>query len=372
LAWRERLLGDLDNLRAAVVWGFDSPVEEDQQTAVAIIACLAYEAQARATGIGRWVEQALPALPGSAPGYRSAVLGAATAAAAFYQGDFDAAELHARAALEEGYPPDDPSPCLASIYLTFILGMQGRNDEAARTADAAEQAIRGRDDDEYLRCRVQIARVAGGSLFADDPEEEIAQARLAMSLAQRSGNPTLLALGSFALGWALLHRHGDEALAALDRSVALVRRGASTVVVPQALCFGAQAAAALGDADGARARLREAMEESIRSDDWVSLTQSIDVAVDVFSYRGDARAAAVLAGAVEATTGPSDIGVRWDMATILRRFPDFSRRGRALAARTANLARARQELGDSRYEQARAEGVAMSREDALAFALQYL
>jgi hypothetical protein len=40
--------------------------------------------------------------------------------------------------------------------------------------------------------------------------------------------------------------------------------------------------------------------------------------------------------------------------------------------RTANLARARQELGHSGYEQARAEGVAMSRQEALAFALQHL
>jgi hypothetical protein len=131
--------------------------------------------------------------------------------------------------------------------------------------------------------------------------------------------------------------------------------------VPQTLGYGAQIAAALGDADGAKARLKDAFEESLRNDDWVSLTQNIDVAVDVFSYRGEARAAAVLAGAAETTLAP-----------LLRRFPDFSRRGAALAARTVNLARARQELGDSLYEQARADGVAMSREDALAFALRHL
>jgi hypothetical protein len=202
--------------------------------------------------------------------------------------------------------------------------------------------------------------VLGGSLFAGDPDEEIAQGRLAMSLARRTGNPTSLALASFALGKVLRHRHRDEALAALDQSVEMVRRGASTAVVPQALCYGAQVAAALGDADGARARLKDAIEESLRNDDWVSLTQSLDVAVDIFSYRGDARAAAVLAGAVEST-----------LTTVLHRFPDFSRRGPALAARTANLAQARHELGDL-YQQAFDDGVAMSREDALAFALQHL
>jgi hypothetical protein len=43
-----------------------------------------------------------------------------------------------------------------------------------------------------------------------------------------------------------------------------------------------------------------------------------------------------------------------------------------LAVRTANLARARETLGDDLYEQARAEGVAMNRQDALTFTLRHL
>jgi ATP/maltotriose-dependent transcriptional regulator MalT len=339
------------------VWGLDTGDEEDRQTAVAVVAWLAYEAQTRATGIGRWAELALLALERSAPGYRNAVLGAA-AAAALYRGDFDAGERYARAAVAEGYPPDDPSPCLAAMCLGLILGFQGRNDDAVRHLDAAEKAIRGRDDEDYVRFRLQYIRVGGG-LFADDPDEEIARGRLGMSLAQRIGNPTILALASLALGKALCHRHPEEALAAFDQSVVLARRGASTAVLIPARCYGAQVAAALGDADGAKARLREVLEEALRDDGDAIITQSLDVAVDVFLYRGEARAAAVLAVAVETTMAPG----RW---------PDFSHRGPALALRTANLARAQQELGDSRYEQARAEGVAMSRQDALAFALQHL
>jgi hypothetical protein len=358
LAWRERLLGDLDNLRSAVVWGLDSGDGEDEQTAVAIIARLAYEAQARPTGIGRWAEQALPAVERSAPGYRNAVLGA-VAVLAFYRGDLKASERYARAAVQEGYPPDDPSPCLAAIVLGLILGFQGRNDELARHLHAAENAIRGRDDEEYVRSRWQNTRVSGGSLFADDPEEEIAQGRLGMTLAQRTGNLTTMSIASFALGKALRHRHPDEALAAFDQVVVLAKCGASPAVLVPARCYGAQAAAALGDAGGARARLKDAMTEALRDDEEAIITQSLDVAVDVFFYRGDARAAAILAGAVE-TTMPPD---RW---------PDFSHRGPAQAVRTANLARAKQELGDSLCEQARAEGVAMSRDGALAFALRHL
>jgi predicted ATPase len=357
VAWRERLMGDLDNLRSAVLWGLDTGVEEDQQTAVAIVAWLAYESQTRATGIGRWAEQALPAAERSTPGYRHAVLGAA-AVAAYYRGEFDLSERHSRAAVEQGYPADDPSPCLASIYLAVILMYQGQKDDAALYLDAAEEAIAERENEDYLRSWVQSDRVSI-NLFADDPDEEIAQGRLGMSLAQPIGNPTILALASYTLGYALRHRRPDEALAALDQSVALARRGAGTIALPIALTFAALAAASLGDADGARARLRAAVEECVRNDDWAILTQGIDAAVDIFSYRGEARAAAVLAGAVETTLAPL-------------RAPYVASRGPGRAVRTANLARARETLGESRYQQARAEGVAMSREDALAFTLQHL
>jgi predicted ATPase len=124
LAWRERMLGDLDNLRSAVLRGLDSAVEKDQQTAVAIIAWLAYEAQTSLTGIGRWAEQAIPAAARSTPGYRSAVKSGA-AAAAFMRGDLDKSERHARAALEDGYPPDDPSSFQATVYLAVVLMFTG-------------------------------------------------------------------------------------------------------------------------------------------------------------------------------------------------------------------------------------------------------
>jgi predicted ATPase len=358
VAWRERLLDDLDNLRSAVVWGLDSGVEEDEQTAVAIVAWLAWEAQNRATGIGRWAEQALPAVERSTPGYRSAVLGA-VAMLAFYRGDFEASELYARAALEEGYPSDDPSPCLAAMFLGGVtFAFQGRNDEATRHLDAAEQAIRGRADEAYVLSRLQSIRVSGG-LCADDPDEEIAQGRLAISLAQRTGNLTLLSHASFALGKALRHRHPDEALAAFDQVVLVAKQGASPAILLPARCYAAQMAAALGDADGATARLKEILEEALRDDEEYVIAISLDVAVDIFSCKGEARSAAVLAAAVETALAP-------------QRFPDFSYRGAARALRTANLARARQALGDGPYQQARAEGAAMSQQDALAFAFRYL
>jgi predicted ATPase len=356
-AWRRRLMGDLDNLRSAVTWGLASDVEEDQQNAVVIVAWLAYEAPSRGTGIGRWAEQAVPAVGCSAPGYRSAVLGAA-AQAALYRGDFDASERYTRAALEEGYPPDDPSPCIAALFLAITLMYQGRRDDAAGYMDAADRAMAGREDGVFVRARLQSARVMI-ALFADDEDEEIAQARLAMSLVQGTGNPSSLALALFALGWALRYREPHEALAAFDQCVALDEQGASTNSLPPTLSMGALVAASLGDVDGARGRLSQALEESVRDDDWTQITWSLEAAVDIFFYGGEALAAAALAGAVETALAQ----LRW---------PYIASRGPGLAVRTANLARVRAALGDIRYQEARAEGAAMTPNDALAFVLQHL
>jgi predicted ATPase len=357
LAWRERLLGDLDNLRSAVVWGLDTGVEEDQQTAVAIIAWLAYESQTRGTGIGRWAEQALPAVQRSMPGYRNAVLGAA-AWEAMYRGDFDTAERYARAALKEGYRPDDPSPCLASILLVVTMMYAGRNDDAAWYLDAAVAAIAGREDAGFLGCWVQSAW-AMAQLLADDEEEAIAQARRTMSLAEGTGNPSNLAQAFYFLGWALRDRDPDEAMAVFDRFVALARRGASTLPLATGLFLVARLAASQGHAEVARSRLREALEEAIRDDSWAQITMGLDTAVDTFWYLGEARAAAVLAGAVETT-----------LAHL--RFPAVASRGPGLPVRIANLTGARETLGDTSYEQAWAEGAAMSRQEAVAFTLQHL
>jgi hypothetical protein len=78
--------------------------------------------------------------------------------------------------------------------------------------------------------------------------------------------------------------------------------------------------------------------------------------VDIFCYVGEARAAAILVGALETTLAPM-------------RNPYNASRGRGLAVRTANLAQARESLGDACYEEARAGGAAMTRADALAFVL---
>jgi hypothetical protein len=61
--------------------------------------------------------------------------------------------------------------------------------------------------------------------LADDQEEEIAQARLAIP-GRGHRQPVQPGPASGALGWALRHRDPDQAMAAFDRYLPLARRGA--------------------------------------------------------------------------------------------------------------------------------------------------
>ena len=356
-AWRERLMADLDNLRGALVWGLDSEMHDDQQLAVAIAAHLAIDASNAMTATGRWAEQALDAARNATSGMRSAVLGAA-ATAAHLRGDLSTADVRARASLAEGFPLEDPNPVQASIVLASVLMFAGKRDEAAACFDRADRAITARGGSSFWLSVVESSRIQVG-LFAEDEDAEIAHARHGMSAAERTGNPTSLALASYALGWALRHRRPAEAITALDRAVDLMRREAMASLVGFPLAFSARAVASQGDSDGAKSRLREALALSSKAAEWLTVTGCLDVGVDVFAYLDEPEVAAALAGAVEHV-----------FAEL--RFPYVATAGPGLAVREANLAKARATLGDAAYEAAYARGAAMTREHVIALTLDHL
>jgi hypothetical protein len=238
--------------------------------------------------------------------------------------------------------------------LATSLVYAGRRDEAAACLDAAEAALAGRADDFTLGELQNLPVML--SLYADDEDEEIARARRAMATAERTANPTLLAFASYALGWALRHRQPSEALTAFDRVPALA---VSSVQAPLVWAFGARIAAAQGDVEGAKARLRQGLEVCVRDDAWIYITACLDSGVDTLCHLGASREAAVLAGAVDTAFAPI-------------RFPHVGSAGRALEVRTENLTRVRGALGDAQYEQAYAEGAAMSREQTVALVLGLL
>jgi hypothetical protein len=75
---------------------------------------------------------------------------------------------------------------------------------------------------------LQTVRVSS-SLFANEEDKEIARDRLAVELAERLANPTLLAHASFGLGWVLRHRDTEQAMASFEQNIAIARGGAAYV-----------------------------------------------------------------------------------------------------------------------------------------------
>ena len=79
LAWRPRMLTELDNLRTAVAWALDAEDQTDREARVRIVAGLSNEANAGSSlGVGSWAERALPFVDATTPERRAAVLSAAS------------------------------------------------------------------------------------------------------------------------------------------------------------------------------------------------------------------------------------------------------------------------------------------------------
>jgi hypothetical protein len=86
----------------------------------------------------------------------------------------------------------------------------------------------------------------------------------------------------------------------------------------------ARLAVSQGNADVARSWLTDAVEKAIRDDSWALVATGLDTAVDTFWYLGEARATAILAGAVETTLAR----LRW---------PYVASRGLSVRVRNDNL-----------------------------------
>ena len=78
LAWRPRLIRELDNLRAAVGWSLDAESPDDREPAIRVVVGLTNEANSgTASEVGSWAERELPLVDGLSAEQRAAVLNAA-------------------------------------------------------------------------------------------------------------------------------------------------------------------------------------------------------------------------------------------------------------------------------------------------------
>jgi predicted ATPase len=231
IAWRRRMAVELDDLRAAVNWSLDQP---DDDRCVQIVAALSVQAgQTDTAGIGSWAERSIGrAQPAPAP-LRTAVL-AAAAWNAGRRGDPHAVAMGLDA-LPDGLPPGWPSSYLPFTALSQAWAQQGRLDEAyavAATGHAALDAAGApRVGHTNLFCAESVTTVS--------PEAARQLAEAALANAQVCNNPTGLAIGWFAVGYANLRHDPARAAAALEQSIAITRNGAGDGVYPLALVLAA-------------------------------------------------------------------------------------------------------------------------------------
>jgi hypothetical protein len=124
----------------------------------------------------------------------------------------------------------------------------------------------------------------------------LAEARAAVKLARRLGNPSALADALYVLSWAAGFDEADVALAALDECIALTRAGASDGVFDGALAQAARLRARRGERNEAIELLREAVGHAYQTGYRRAALFALSCGVEILAELGYAQPAAVISG----------------------------------------------------------------------------
>ena len=338
LAWRPRVGEEIDNLRAAVLWGLDSQAPDDVELAIRIIAALGYEStMRRSAGIAAWADEAVAKLGSTTPGRRCAVLGAA-AFAASYVGEIARAETLAREAMQDGIPDDCPTPVTAPVALALSHSMFGRPADALQVmldVSASDPASRGWSTFDVSNVHATTATWAMLSDHLDIARHEAAEA---LRTAREAGNPSALVIALFGVAWAAEEEDPDRALAALEELVALTEAGASDIMLASSLAIIGKLTARAGEPGRAAAALRRGFLHAHRDGDRPTFFGNAPYAVIALVELGRPDLAVSLHGAT--TPGARALG---EMAAMFA--PHTGRE------RDAAIAEARRRLGDERADE---------------------
>ncbi|HEX5587939.1 MAG TPA: adenylate/guanylate cyclase domain-containing protein, partial [Acidimicrobiia bacterium] len=339
LVWRPRFRAALDNLRAAFTWALDSPAEGDEHLAVQIVAHLADQApHDQAAGLGAWAERAVDAAERSTPGLRTAVLGAATSSA-MYRGDVESQLSFGARALRDGIPSDCPAPSPAIMFAvlgTDVDDLQTLVDAATRLEEIGAPA--------YNLTHVIASQALIAARLGLRPEANAAAAR-AVEWARLVDNPTGLAVSLPMLAAARFDEAPDDALAAVEESIALTRAGASDGMYGFALMIAAEL---LAPHDRARALgyWRDAFRDFQAVGALLDLVASVWGGSRTLTKLGEEEVAATLVGI-------------WASLDLLHWVVPMDE---VVPSDTL-----RATLGDERYEAAVARGSAFTLDEAVAY-----
>jgi hypothetical protein len=249
---------------------------------------------------------------------------------------------------------DCPAPQVALSALVVSYAQAQQYDEARKlVADARrelEQIGASAFARAFLESSAGFARALAGDLaFAREHSE------LAIPLARTTRNPSLIAASLFGIALATLQTDPEQALAAIDESIALTRGGASEIVLGFVLAMRAKLRTLAGDRIGALSDLREAVATASEKADLVVLLTALGRGAEILARLEEAEPAAVLAGLAAGPMQPLDS------------LPREERVDRRQALEEARIA-----LGSAAYDTAVARGEAMSVEDVTTYVLAEL
>ena len=198
-AWLDRFEREFDNVRAALTWATGT---DNAELAISLVGTFGYwSLYIRPVGymLGPWAAAAL-ATTGAADDPRSSHMLMLRSMDHLHHGRLDDAERDARRAVELIAEPDIPFSAFPWGALTLALLFSGRAAEIP-DADAIIEAARATGDD-YMIATVLVDAATRSYVLADLQRCQLF-ADEGLLLAQRIGNPTLMALSGGYLGAAL-------------------------------------------------------------------------------------------------------------------------------------------------------------------------
>ena len=350
--WLARLESEHDNLRAAIDWLLG---EGDAERALRFVASTTrfWRAQGHVGEARSRLERALADSQPVDPRTRARALWAA-GRLAMGEGDLAAAEGWYAQALscfrELGAAREE---VFTLAELAWLAREFGRLDDAEELCMRAVELARTMDDARALSAALDglagVASEQGDHARARQLYEE------SLGLRRSLADPLLVANATLNLGMAALAEGAyDEALATLEECLAVARRVGDVVHTAAALCcLGELALLARNDVERAREHLREALRTFHDSKDARGVVECLHALAGVAAAAGDPATAARLWGSVERWRGERGTAPLPAELEIALRFVPL----------------AVTELGEERFEAARAAGRSLALEETVADAL---
>jgi predicted ATPase/class 3 adenylate cyclase/DNA-binding SARP family transcriptional activator len=319
--WVGIVQAELPNLRAARAWAMRSG---QRALAAEFSAALFWFTNWRTqTEIMGWAEELADDEPGLI-GRSYARMLATAGAAAWRRGD-----LRRGQALGEriiALAGDEPSARYGWQLVGVIAALQGRLAEAGDAFRRMGELAR-RDGDHHAAAHA-FALLALTQSYAGDTAAAIATAGVNRVEAVRSGAPSVLAYNAYTLGELLAPSEPDQALAHLDRAIALSDTVGAHFIHGIAMVSATSLRVRHSAPAIAASALIEVIDHWERAGHWRQQWTTLRQAVELFARVADDEAAAVMLGAIDAHDTGNVFGADADRLAAVR--ADVQRRlGRA-------------------------------------------